>query len=462
MEIETILEQGLKLGAEFVEIRYMKSKETSIVYVDGHLKSFSSNNDEGWALRVFVNGAWGLSSLPISKQENLKEAVERAYKIAKLSSSFLKEKYRLKDIKTYVVNVSTKIKKDFENISFEEKIELVKNLDSSIRNFDSRIKSNTVRYNENKDIIEIYNSFGTRVKKEEIYISASTLAISLENGKRGRGYTAIGGTGGYEILDEFQVYEIGTKSARKAIEQLSAKSVKAGSYTCIMDPILVGVFAHEGIGHPSEADSIVEKNSVLEGRLGEKIANENVTIIDNPLLEKCYGSYEYDDEGFPAKARYIIKNGVLNEYLHNLETSSILNQLNNGSARADSYLNPPLVRMSNIYFEKGDASFEELIEDIELGIYAKGFEYGYVVPSNGQFTFKCESGYLIEKGEIKIPLRDLSLSGVILETLKNVEMVGKDLEIKSIGNCGKDGQWVRVGDGGPHLKVKGIVVGGVE
>ncbi|HLI45701.1 MAG TPA: TldD/PmbA family protein [Geobacterales bacterium] len=462
MDIDSVLDFGLKLGADFAEIRHVKSRDTSITFVDGNLRYFASNEDEGYSVRVYIKGAWGFASTSVGSYEQLKEAMNRAFKIAKSSSHLIKESYNLKDLKAYKAKVKTYIRKDFEEVSIEEKLNLVKSLDQSIRNYDSKIKSETVRYNENRDIVEIYNSIGTFVEKEEIYISANALAISFESGKRGRGYSAIGGTGGFEILEDFGVSELGIKSARKAIEQLSAKSVKAGTYTCIMDPILVGVFAHEGIGHPSEADGVVEKNSVLEGRLGEKIANDVVSIVDNPLLERCYGSYVYDDEGVAAKPRYIIKNGVLNEYLHNIETSSILGFSNNGAARADSYLNPPLVRMSNIYFEKGDASFDELIEDIELGIYAKGFEYGYVLPNNGQFTFKCESGYLIEKGEVTVPLRDLSLSGVILETLKNIDLVGKDLEIKSIGNCGKDGQWVRVGDGGPHLRVKGIVVGGVE
>ncbi len=461
MEIEEALNYALKLGSEFAEIRYCKMKETSIQYVDGSLKSISSNLDEGIAVRVFIKGAWGFSATPYLSPTAIKESVEKAFKIAKVVSSHVKKPYSLKEFKGLKATSFIAFKEDFENISYEEKLNLVKQIDSSIRSYDERIKSNTVNYSENKDEIIVVNSFGTNLIKKEIYLRVTALAISLESGIRGRGYESIGGVGGYELIKEFKAEEIGIKSAEKAIEQLEAKSVKPGSYVCLMDPILVGVFAHEAIGHPAEGDGIVEKDSVLEGKLGEKIASDLVTIIDNPLVEKSYGYFEYDDEGFPARARYIIKNGVLNEYLHNIETSSILGLPNNGAARADSFLNPPIVRMSNIYFNKGDMSFEELLEGIEIGIYAKGFEYGYVVPSNGQYTFKCERGYLIEKGEIKTPLRDLSLSGVILETLKNVEGIGKDLEIRGTGQCGKEGQFVRVGDGGPHVRIKGMTVSGV-
>lgn len=461
MDFERILEYLLNLGSDFAELRYLRSKDMGIVYVDGSLRSMSSNEDVGISIRVFYKGAWGFSATASLESSSLIEASERAFKIAKVSSEHVKEKYSLKKFKIIKSKSTIPVKIKFEDVSPEEKLSLVKELEKSMKELDQRIKSTTVRYSDNLDKILIINSFGTEVEKEESYISSSALAISLEAGKRGRGYEAVGGTGGFEILNEMNVSEIGLKAAKKAIEQLAARSIKPGSYVCLMDPVLVGVFAHEGIGHPSEADGIVEKNSVLEGKIGEKIADEKVTIIDNPLLPKRYGSFEYDDEGIPAKQRYIIKEGFLNEYLHSLETSSILGHEPNGAARSDSFLNPPIVRMSNIYFEKGDMSFDELLEGIELGIYAKGFEYGYVVPNNGQYTFKCEYGYLIEKGEIKQPLRDLSLSGVILETLKNVDGIGKDLEIKSIGNCGKEGQWVRVGDGGPHVRVKNIVVGGL-
>jgi TldD protein len=460
--LEKAIEYALKLGAKFVEAKYLKQKELSIKYTDGSLKSISSGEDEGISIRIFINGAWGFGASNEININSVYNLVEKAFKIAKTNSERIKEKYEIKHVKSYKAKSIIKTHINFDDVAIEEKVNLVKELDKRMFNFDKRIKSTTVNYNENQDIIYVKNSLGNEVYKEDNYLYLSTTAYSLENGIRGFGREAKGGVGGYELIEEKNMLEIGEKAAKKAAEQLKAKSVKPGKYVCILDPIIAGVFAHEGIGHPAEADAIVERNSVLEGMTGKTIASEKVTIIDNPLIDKAFGYYEYDDEGFLARPRKIIENGILKEYLNNLETASILNMELNASSRAEGYLNEPLVRMSNIYFEKGDMSFEELISETKFGIYAKGFHYGYVVPSNGQYTFKCEYGYLIEKGEVKQMIRDISLTGLILETLRKIDGLGKDLQIEGVGFCGKDGQWVRVGDGGPHIRVSEIIVGGLE
>jgi len=460
--LDKAIDFALKLGAKFIEAKYVRQSQLSIRYVDGSLRSISSGDDEGISIRIFMNGAWGFGAGNSIETEQVFNLVEKAFKMAKTNSERIKEKYELKYSKSYKARSIIKTKIDFDNVAIEEKVDLVKEIERSMFKLDKRIKSTNTNYNENKDIIHVKNSLGNDVYKEENYLYLSSTAYSLENGVRGFGRESKGGVGGFEIITEKNALEIGENAAKKAIEQLRAKSVKAGKYVCILDPIITGVFAHEGIGHPAEADSIVEKNSVLEGMLGKVIASEQVTIIDNPLIEKAFGYYEYDDEGFMARPRKIIERGILKEYLNNLETASILNMNINASSRADSYLNEPLVRMSNIYFEKGDMSFDEMVGEVKFGIYAKGFHYGYVIPSNGQYTFKCEYGYIIEKGGIKHPIKDISLTGLILETLKKIDGVGKDLIIESVGFCGKEGQWVRVGDGGPHVRVSEIVVGGLE
>ncbi len=460
--LQKAIDYGLKFNVNFVEARYTFHKSSTIRYVDGALKNISSGIDEGVSIRVFLDGAWGFSATSELTLDSIYKTVEQAFKLAKANSQWVKEKYEIKNLGSFHDKSIISTNKKFNDVPIEEKISLVKDIDNSMKKFDSRIKSTTTNYIEETDIIHIMNSFNTDVYKEEYSLLLSATAFSLENNIRGRGYEAIGGTGGYEIIEEKNGAEIGIKAAKKAIEQLNSKGIQPGKYTCVLDPIIVGVFAHEGIGHPAEADAIVERNSILEGLIGKTIASENVTIVDNPLIKKSYGYYEYDFEGTPAKPRKIIEKGVLKEYLHNLETASILDMEPNGAGRADSYLNEPIVRMSTIYFEKGDMSFDELIEDVKFGIYVKGFQYGYVEPSNGQYTFKSEIGYLIENGEIKYPIRDISLTGLILETLMKVDGVGNDLKIEGVGHCGKDGQFVRVGDGGPHLRVREIVVGGVE
>lgn len=456
--LERIIDLALKLGSDFVEVRYEKSSNLTISYVDGKPRSIKQGNDKGIAIRIYYKGAWGFAAINNETSDLIEKAVSSAFKMAKAASEKISSYKKINLDKIYSINNELEQRVPFDNVSFEEKVEVVKKICKDIEDF-KEVKSSTVNYNENTELKIIMNSFGLKVEKFEPYLHLSCVAIGLREGKRSRAYEAIGSTGGFEVIEDKKGYEIGKKAAEKAKMLIEAKGVKPGVYDCVIDPILAGVFAHEGIGHPSEADAIVENNSILKDMLNKKIASELVTIKDNPLLKGTYGNYEYDDEGIAAREKVIIEKGILKEYLNNIETATILNHELNGSSRASSYFNEPIVRMSNIYFDKGDYSFDELIEETRDGLYLKGFVYGYVTPNNGQYTFKCEYGYVIEKGELKYPISEVSTSGQILETLMKVDAVAKDLKIEGVGHCGKEGQYVRVGDGGPHLRVRKLVVG---
>jgi len=186
-----------------------------------------------------------------------------------------------------------------------------------------------------------------------------------------------------------------------------------------------------------------------------------VTIIDDPTIPGSFGFFQTDSEGLIARQKELLADGVLNEYLHTLETASKLNMSPNGSARASNHHVTPLARMASIYVQPKDYSFEELIEGV-TGIYMKGAEFGHVDPATGEFLFKAEQGWNVEKGELKEQLRDVALSGSTLETLRNIEAVGKDLVLIGPGHCGKRGQLVPVDDGGPHIRVKDVIVGGLQ
>jgi Predicted Zn-dependent proteases and their inactivated homologs len=459
--LEKIINYGIKLGSNFVEARFERNSNLTITYVDGKPRNIKQGSDKGISIRIYYKGAWGFSAINNENEEAIEKAISNAFKMAKIASEKIVSFKEIRIPKVYSVKSEIKQRVPFDNVSLEDKLEIVKKICDDIEEV-KEIKSSTVNYSENVDEKSIANSYGLHVEKIEPYLHLSSIAIGYEEGKRSRGYEAIGSTGGFEIIEEKKGIEIGKKVSEKAKMLLEAKGIKPGVYDCIIDPILAGVFAHEGIGHPSEADAIVENNSILKDMLNKKIASELVTIKDNPLIKGTYGNYEYDDEGIIAREKVIIEKGILKEYLNNIETAIILNHQLNGSSRASSYFNEPIVRMSNIYFEKGDLSFEELVENTKNGLYLKGFVYGYVTPNNGQYTFKCEYGYVIEKGEIKYPIREVSTSGQILETLLKVDAVGKDLKIEGVGHCGKEGQYVRVGDGGPHLRIRKLVVGAVE
>ncbi len=253
--------------------------------------------------------------------------------------------------------------------------------------------------------------------------------------------------------------EIGKKAAKKAINMLHSDYVPGGRYPIVMGEKLTGVFIHEALGHACEADLVLQGDSVLEGMIGEKIADENVTIYDDPTLENKFGSFYYDSEGVRARKTYVVKDGILREFLHSRETAFLMGKESNGKARSQGYSYPPLVRMSNVCLDPRDWKFDEIIADTKFGIYVDGSRGGQVDTGTGIFQFNAEEAYLIEKGEIKQPLRDVSFSGNILDTLKSVDAIGDTVEF-SIGVCGKAGQGVPVGDGGPKTRVSSVLIGG--
>ena len=227
---------------------------------------------------------------------------------------------------------------------------------------------------------------------------------------------------------------------------------------------------HEAFGHACEADLVLNNDSILKNKINEKVASKAVNIIDNPTMNQgkkfgipydLFGCYFVDDEGIPSQKTTIIKNGILKNYLHNLETSSRMETAPNGHGRSSSFSSRPQVRMGFTFLEPGDWSMQEIIEDTKNGILCEDFQYGYTDPSTGNFQFKCKFSYKIENGEKKELMRDVSLSGMILEVLNKISAIGKEIDY-SDGMCGKGGQSIRVCDGGPYIRIDNITVGGLS
>jgi TldD protein len=267
--------------------------------------------------------------------------------------------------------------------------------------------------------------------------------------------------GGYELTSTEGAVQLGAEAAAQALRLLDSKPVPAGKFTCILDSKMTGMMAHEAFGHACEADAILAGASVLEGRLGKKVADEGITLVDDPTIKNKFGYFSLDWEGVKAKKHVLIERGILKEFLHNLESSGRMGVKPNGSSRSQGYNSPPIIRMSNTYIGPGDWGKDELIEELKHGLLIQGSQYGYVEPAKGQFMFKCDEAYEVKNGEVKQRYRDASLSGVILEVLNNVQGIGKDFHLGDPGYCGKNGQSARTTDGGPHICVADMVVGGL-
>ena len=460
MDEYQIVKRALSLGAEYCDIRVEDTIETNVSRRNKELSRAVLGSEKGFGIRVLFKGVWGFFSCNSFSVTDLKKALDKAIDIAKAASTTSREKVELAETKVIRDEIIWKPKNNPLDVSIEEKNKMLIELEKETYGF-NEIKSVDQNYVDEKTTLHFVNSEGTDVSYELTRVFLQVNFVARREGNMNSMRFRIGGTCGYEIFDKNNPIEIALEKSKKTIEMLDARLPPSGRFTVVADPELTGVFTHEAVGHACEADLVVSGESILKDRIGEKIAKDAVSIVDDPTIENAFGSIPYDDEGVKARCKTLIKDGVLTEYILNRETAKKLGlDYSNGGARAQSFAYRPLVRMSNTMILPGDHSFEELIEDIKLGVFAKGTKGGQVDVVKGNFQFNTQEAYMIENGEITKLLKNFSLSGEILDTLKNIDALGKEMQIGDPGFCGK-GQLVPVGDGGPFTRIKNVIVGGM-
>jgi len=308
----------------------------------------------------------------------------------------------------------------------------------------------------------IANTFGTYIEQGGVRCSVRVAATAQDGDVRQFATKSQARPCGYELMADMDPEDFAGVAADKALALLDAEPAPAGVFDVIIDPRVCGLLVHEAFGHNAEADAVWAGESILAGKEGQPVASELVSIVDDPTRKGLNGSFTYDHEGVPAVRHEIVRDGVLLGYLHSLETAARMAAKPNGAARAMNHQYEPIVRMSNTFIEPGDATLEEMIESTEHGLLLEGGYWGYVFTARGQFTCNVENAYAIENGEIGQHYRNASISGLTLETLQKVDAVGADLSFDLGGMCGKGGQSMRVDAGGPHLRIREVVVGGQQ
>lgn len=458
---QAAIDQAMKLGAEFVDLRMESATGTNIVVMDGRTRILNTLTEAGCGIRAFVGGAWGFATTNTLSVSSVKAAATSATKMAKAAQTRAKVKFKIRSTRAVTLHEEYSCRESPSDVVIEEKLAYVLSQDRIMRDLDSRISSTSARYDDLEAERIVANSFGTMVRTTERWLISACSAWASSEGVVQRGHASCGSVGGYELMRGRDAQSIGKEAAEMAIRLVDSKPPPAGKFTCILDNKMTGLMAHEAFGHACEADAILAGASVLEGKVGKKVASKEVSLVDDPTIKNTFGYFSIDWEGVRAKKHVLIEDGILKGYMHNLETSSRMGLATNGSARAQAYNSPPIIRMSNTYIGTGDWKMEELFEGVKHGLLIQGGQYGYVEPAKGQFMFKCDEAYEIRNGETGQRFRDASLSGVILDVLNNVDALADDFFLGDPGYCGKSGQDARTTDGGPHLRVRNMVVGGL-
>lgn len=461
--IEDTLALAREKGAAFADLRITQGEGITIQVQDGQADKIASGSSRGAGLRVLVEGAWGFAPTNNINRAELAQCVADAVAMARAASGDVTEPGVVAEVAPVEAQVKAKYEVDPRGVPLDERVAAIFALEQRARSQDPEHIVNTrASYADGAGRMYLGNTFGTYIEYETVRCSVGLMVTAQEGEVRQWAAEHKANACGYELLRDIDADEFAGEAAQQAIDLLAAALPPAGKFEVIIDPQICGLLVHEAFGHNCEADAVWSGNSILEGKIGQPVASELVTIVDDPTLPDANGSFEYDHEGVRGERHVLVQDGILQGYLHSLETAARFSVAPNGAARAMGHMHSPVVRMSNTFIEPGDSTLEEMMADIKHGLYLKGGSWGYVFTARGQFTCNVQQAYAIENGRLGQRYRNVNIAGMTVETLEGVTAVGNDLEFRLGGTCGKHGQGVPVDTGGPHIRVREVVVGGQQ
>ncbi len=444
-------------GVEYGELRYHERKALNIGVRQGELEVANSTIYSGVGVRAFYRGGWGFSSTSRLERDSIKRAVHDAISGARAAGK--KEGTRLGAASLATGKFAPEIKEPVGDHPFEEKLDLVRKAEARVRTF-PLIASAACSYRETLDHKHILTTDGARAEVIDSKPEFRLMAVAADDGQQVEASEMVGVTGGWSDLFRRDPEEMADIVARRAGDLLKAKHPKGERAVVILDSGLVGLLAHEAIGHTVEADFVLA-GAITQGKLGQRVGSEMVTMVDSgpsQYGEHAAGTVLVDDEGVITERTEIIKNGILRSYLHNRETAGIFDVRSTGNARAYEYSDEPLVRMRNTYIEPGERALEEMISEVKNGYLLKGAGGGQA-DANAEFMFTVQEAYRIEDGKVGELLRGVAISGQAFQVLESVDAVSSEFCFDmGAGFCGK-GQLAKVDGGGPYLRCNAIVGG---
>ena len=451
--LHSVIEESLKNGGEYADIFFEDTRVNSISYLDSKIDDMNLGNNYGVGLRVIVNK----KTIYLYSNDTSEDSLMN---LARSAASIISDKkYIAKDFILSNEKDNHPLHIDPFNINFNEKIDVLSYLDKTARGVSDKIKQVNARYMEKQRNILVCASNGILKEDSQTYIRLVMMSMASDGSNTQTASRTRGALDGFQVIKDINLEEMAIETANSAIKMLNSKYPKSGKYPVVIDNAFGGVIFHEACGHALEATSVADNASVFCNKLGEKIASDVVTAVDDGTIKNAWGSYNIDDEGNEAQRTVLIENGILKSYLVDELGSMKMNQKVTGSARRESYKYPPTSRMRNTFIDKGNSSFDDLISGIEYGLYAKKMGGGSVDPATTDYNFAVSEGYLIENGKITEPVRGATLIGRGDETLMNIEAVSSNLELAD-GMCGSISGSVPTTVGQPAIKVKELTVGG--
>ncbi|MEG0250011.1 MAG: TldD/PmbA family protein [Peptostreptococcus sp.] len=450
-----VITSAMQNGADFAEVFVEDRKNTTLLYSDKKVENAVLGNDFGVGIRVIkaFNTVYAYTN-DISEENLIKVAKDAALG---LKSSVLNQVLDFTNKNIVIDNTPIKIYPS--DVDLSKKLDIIRETHDTIMNYDDIIVQASTGYLDSDQKIQIANSEGLMVSDRRVRTRLIQNAVASYNGEIQSAGSNPGAAMGFEFFDTIDINDVAREAARIAVTMVKSPFAPSGVMPVIMDNAFGGVLFHEACGHGLEAEFVSKGSSVYAGKMGEKIASDVVTAVDDGTLKNQWGSSNIDDEGTATQRNTLIENGVLKSYLVDNLNGKRMGMESTGSARRQSYRYAPTSRMNNTFIDRGTSSFDDMVSGVDHGLYAAKLGGGSVDVVTGEFNFAVMEGYIIKNGKIDSPVKGASLVGTGLEVLQKIDMVGKDLELGE-GMCGASSGTIPAGVGQPPVRIKGLTVGG--
>jgi len=448
-----IIYKALEKGGDFADVYLENRISRQIVMEESKYKSGLYGISQGAGVRVISGNKTGYAYTDEITEEKLLRAAEVASYVAKNGTPFPPVNISAATRPSYIT-----VQQPLAEIADEKRIEVIKRADQAAMDYDPRIKLAFIDYNDEVRSRVIANSEGIYLR-DELPLLFFIVQVMSDDGKaRHMARERLSKHSGFEMFENVTPEAVAKKAAREAIAMLDAEEAPAGIMDVVMQNGWGGVLVHEAVGHPLEADNIAKEIGVFTGKLGQKVAADCFTMVDDGTLPNFRGTINFDDEGTETKRNVLIENGILKGFMTDILSAKQLSMSRTGNGRRESFRYIPIPRMTNTFIEKGKDNPADILSSTKKGIYVQSLSGGSVNPVTGVFNFTCREAYLIEKGKKTKPIKGATLTGSCMDIILNIDAVGDDLDFGP-GICGK-GQIAEVSAGQPTVRIRGINVGG--
>jgi TldD protein len=458
-KLEQVLGDLMGPAVDSGDIYFQSTRHESWVLEDGLVRTGTHSAEQGVGIRAISGEKTGFAYADEIILPSLLQASGAARAIARQGSQG-----RLQAWKRERAPALYGVDDPMQTLAAAEKVDVLRQVDAYARSRDPRVSQVIVSLAATHETILVAASDGTLAADVRPLVRLNVSVIAEQKGRREQGSDGGGGRFSYRTLLENDAWRgMADEAVRQALVNLEAEAAPAGKMTVVLGPGWPGVLLHEAVGHGLEGDFNRKGTSAFSGRLGQKVAADCVTVVDDGTIEQRRGSLTVDDEGTATQQTVLIENGVLRTYMQDKLNARLMNTAPTGNGRRESFAHLPMPRMTNTFMLPGEYPADEIIASVDHGLYAANFAGGQVDITSGRFVFSASEAYLVENGRITRPVKGASLIGNGPDVMNRVSMVGNDLKLDSgVGVCGKEGQNIPVGVGQPTLRIDGLTVGGTQ